>query len=63
MGFVVFQFQLSFAPGAKSEAAVLECRRRLDPRITMAVVRALPLARRAPPPLVLSGHVASLTPC
>jgi hypothetical protein len=50
MGFVVFQFQLSFAPGAKSEAAVLECRRRLDPRITMAVVRALPLARRAPPP-------------
>jgi hypothetical protein len=48
MGFVVFQFQLSFAPGAKSEAAVLECRRRLDPRITMAVVRALPLSRRAP---------------
>ncbi|KXZ47375.1 hypothetical protein GPECTOR_36g96 [Gonium pectorale] len=37
MGCVVFQFQLSFKPCPDSRAHVEHCRRRLDPRVPMAV--------------------------
>jgi len=37
LGFVVFQFQLSFKPCEESKLHVLECRKKLDARFDMAV--------------------------